>query len=74
SQLPLPVIDFSDENLKLGTDKCVSVCQVVRTAFEEHGGFLSLYDKINTKLYDSVFSAMKQLVRICMVWGKWREP
>ncbi|XP_045797649.1 probable 2-oxoglutarate-dependent dioxygenase AOP1.2 [Trifolium pratense] len=59
--IPLTVIDFSNENLKPGTDKWVSVCQVVRTAFEEHGGFLALYDKINTKLYESVFSAMKQL-------------
>ncbi|CAJ2671587.1 unnamed protein product [Trifolium pratense] len=51
--IPLTVIDFSNENLKPGTDKWVSVCQVVRTAFEEHGGFLALYDKINTKLYEN---------------------
>ncbi|TKY62670.1 2-oxoglutarate-dependent dioxygenase AOP1.2 [Spatholobus suberectus] len=61
SQLPLPVIDFSDENLKPGTDTWVSACEVVRSAFQDHGVFLALYDKVDPLLYDSVFSAMEQL-------------
>ncbi|KAJ1404161.1 Oxoglutarate/iron-dependent dioxygenase [Sesbania bispinosa] len=61
SQLPLPVIDFTDENLKPGSDTWFWTCQVVRSAFEDHGGFLALYDKVDPVLYDSVFSAMKQL-------------
>ena len=59
-QLHLPLIDFTDENLKPGTDAWVSACQVVRSAFEDHGGFLALY-KVNPVLYNSVFSAMEQL-------------
>nr|AFK38656.1 unknown [Lotus japonicus] len=61
SQVPLPVIDFSDEHLKPGTHKWVSTCQAVRSAMEDHGGFLALYDKVDPLLYDSVFSAMKRL-------------
>lgn len=44
SQHPLPVIDFSDENLKPGTGTWVSACDVVRGALEDHGGFLALYN------------------------------
>lgn len=62
SQLPLPVIDFTDENLKPGTDTWVLACEAVRSAFEEHGGFLALYDKVDAVLQDTVFSAMKQLL------------
>lgn len=60
-QLPLPVVDFCDENLKPGTDTWVSACDVVRGALEDHGGFLALYNKVDPLLYDSVFSAMEQL-------------
>ncbi|KAL2320700.1 hypothetical protein Fmac_029669 [Flemingia macrophylla] len=61
SHLSLPVIDFSDENLKAGTDTWLSACDVVRGALEDHGGFLALYDKVDPLLYDSIFSAMEQL-------------
>ncbi|XP_027353407.1 probable 2-oxoglutarate-dependent dioxygenase AOP1 [Abrus precatorius] len=61
AQAPLPVIDFADENMKPGTDTWVSCCKVVRSAFEDHGGFLALYDKVDPLLYDSVFSSMEQL-------------
>jgi hypothetical protein len=57
SKLPLPVNDFSDENSKPGTDKCVSVCQVVRTAFKEVF-YLSIRNQETTKpsnpLYESI--------------------
>ncbi|TKY53413.1 2-oxoglutarate-dependent dioxygenase AOP1.2 [Spatholobus suberectus] len=60
TQSQLPVVDFTNENLKPGTDTWVSACQVVRSALEDHGGFLALYDKVSLETYDSVYSAMEK--------------
>lgn len=57
----LPIIDFTSENLKPGTDTWVSACQVVRDALEDQGGFLALYDKVDSEIYNSVYSAMVKL-------------
>ncbi|KAK7378097.1 hypothetical protein VNO80_03533 [Phaseolus coccineus] len=57
----LPIIDFSDENLKLGTQTWVSTSDAVRGALEDHGGFLAHYNKVEPLLNESVFSAMEQL-------------
>ncbi|RDX86165.1 putative 2-oxoglutarate-dependent dioxygenase AOP1.2, partial [Mucuna pruriens] len=59
-QSQLPVVDFTNENLKPGTDAWVSACQVVRSALEDHGGFLALYDKVGLETYDSVYSAIEK--------------
>ena len=57
----LPIIDFTNENLKPGSDTWVSACQVVRSALEDQGGFLALYDKVDSEVYNSVYSAMEKL-------------
>ncbi|XP_057741821.1 2-oxoglutarate-dependent dioxygenase AOP3-like [Arachis stenosperma] len=57
----LPLIDFTTENLNPGSDSWVSACQVVRTALGDHGGFLALYDEVDSEVYDSFYSAMEQL-------------
>lgn len=56
----LPLVDFSNENLKPGTDVWVSACQEVRSALEDHGGFMAHYDKVGSETYDSVYSAMEK--------------
>ncbi|KAK7336499.1 hypothetical protein VNO77_17041 [Canavalia gladiata] len=61
SKVSLPVIDFNDENLKPGSHTWVWACKAVRSALEDHGGFLALYDKVDPLLYHSLFSAMEQL-------------
>ncbi|CAJ1913674.1 unnamed protein product [Sphenostylis stenocarpa] len=62
-EISLPVIDFSNEDLKPGTQTWVSTCDVVRGALEHHGGFLAHYN-IDPLLHDSIFSAMEQLLAL----------
>lgn len=61
TQTVLPVIDFSNENMKPGTDEWLAACQVVRRAFEDYGCFLARFDKVAPELVNSVFSSMEQL-------------
>ncbi|CAL0299491.1 unnamed protein product [Lupinus luteus] len=61
AQSKLPVIDFTNENLKPGTESWVSACQAVRNALEDHGGFLALYDKVGSDIYNSIYSSMEKL-------------
>ncbi|XP_061360209.1 2-oxoglutarate-dependent dioxygenase AOP3-like [Gastrolobium bilobum] len=61
NQSQLPLIDFTSENLKPGTDTWVSSCQLVRSALEDHGCFLAFYDKVDSEIYNSVYSAMEKL-------------
>jgi len=60
-EYPLPVVDFSAENMKPGTDAWLAACEMVRRGFEDHGCFLAHFDKVDPKLLNSVFSAMEQL-------------
>lgn len=57
----LPVIDFSSENMKPGTDTWHAACRVVRGAFEDCGCFLARFDKVAPELVDSVFGATEEL-------------
>ncbi|KAK7344980.1 hypothetical protein VNO77_15299 [Canavalia gladiata] len=57
----LPVIDFTNENLKPGTESWISACKVVRSALEDQGVFLALYDKVGSETYNSVYNAMKNI-------------
>ncbi|KAJ1404164.1 Oxoglutarate/iron-dependent dioxygenase [Sesbania bispinosa] len=66
TQSQLPVVDFTDENMKPGTDTWLSACHVVRTALEDHGCFVARFDKINKELCDSVISAMEELFSLPM--------
>ena len=63
SQTPsqLPVLDFTNENLKPGSDAWLSACHVVRTALEDHGCFIAHYDKVDEELRNSVVSAMDEV-------------
>ncbi|XP_061358517.1 probable 2-oxoglutarate-dependent dioxygenase AOP1, partial [Gastrolobium bilobum] len=66
SQTPsqLPVVDFTDENLKPGSEAWLSACDVVRTALEDHGCFIARYDKVDKDLCSSVVSAMEELFNL----------
>ena len=57
----VPVVDFTDEKLKPGTQTWASACQVIRGALEDHGCFYALCDKVPMELYNSVFALMEEL-------------
>ncbi|KAJ1382115.1 Oxoglutarate/iron-dependent dioxygenase [Sesbania bispinosa] len=58
---PLPIVDFTDENLKPGTDAWLSAINVVRTALEDHGCFMARYEKVGPELLNSILAAMEEL-------------
>ncbi|KAK7392969.1 hypothetical protein VNO78_21419 [Psophocarpus tetragonolobus] len=58
----LPVLDFSIENMKPGTNSWFSTCKRVRQAFEEYGCFVAMYDKGGDEvLQKGVFGSIKEL-------------
>ncbi|KAI9107543.1 hypothetical protein K1719_021580 [Acacia pycnantha] len=57
----IPVVDFSDENLKPGTETWVSASQVVRSALETNGCFFIKSSEVHMELYKSVFGLEKEL-------------
>ncbi|XP_061365092.1 probable 2-oxoglutarate-dependent dioxygenase AOP1 [Gastrolobium bilobum] len=57
----VPVVDFTDEKLKPGTETWASACHVIRSALEDHGFFYALCDKVPMELYNSVFTLMEEL-------------
>ncbi|TKY64524.1 2-oxoglutarate-dependent dioxygenase AOP1 [Spatholobus suberectus] len=57
----VPVVDFTQEGLKPGTERWASACQVIRSALEDHGCFYALCDKVPMELYNSVFTLMEEL-------------
>ncbi|KAL5575747.1 hypothetical protein UlMin_017446 [Ulmus minor] len=61
TEVTIPVIDFTKENLNPGTDLWVKTCKEVRYALEEIGCFEAIYDKVPTQLQNSTFSALKDL-------------
>ncbi|KAK7278943.1 hypothetical protein RJT34_23984 [Clitoria ternatea] len=61
TQFELPVVDFTNENLKPDTDAWLSACHVVRTALEDHGCFVARYDKVGPELCNFVVTSMEQL-------------
>ncbi|KAJ1382117.1 Oxoglutarate/iron-dependent dioxygenase [Sesbania bispinosa] len=63
-QLRLPVLDFTNEDLKPGTNSWLSACTSVRQAFEEHGCFVVVYDKASHELQNGVFSSLKELFHL----------
>ncbi|KAL9304491.1 hypothetical protein ACSQ67_021754 [Phaseolus vulgaris] len=56
----VPVVDFTDKELKPGTRKWASACEVIRNALEDHGCFYALYDEVPMELYNSVFTLMEE--------------
>ena len=70
-----PVVDFTDEELKPGTAKWGSACQVIRNALEDHGCFYALCDKVPMKLYNSVFTLMEELFDLPLeLWTIYSSP
>ncbi|KAL5574612.1 hypothetical protein UlMin_016311 [Ulmus minor] len=57
----IPVIDFTNKNLKPGTDSWMLACKQVRHALEEYGCFEVVYDKVPIELHNSIFASMKDL-------------
>lgn len=60
-QLGLPVLDFTKEDLKPGSNSWLSTCTSVRHAFEEHGCFVVVYDKASDDLQNGVLRSLKEL-------------
>ncbi|PON89434.1 Oxoglutarate/iron-dependent dioxygenase [Trema orientale] len=57
----IPVIDFTDENLKPGSESWVLACAKVRYGLEEYGCFEAVYDEVPIQLHNSVFAVAKEL-------------
>ncbi|EOY26632.1 hypothetical protein QUC31_012130 [Theobroma cacao] len=59
--LGLPIIDFSNKDLKQGTPEWDSVKIQVRKALQEFGCFEALVDEVPPELREAVFGALKEL-------------
>ena len=57
TQAKLPIIDFSGENLKSGSDSWFTACNDVRHAFEEYGCFMAHYNQVPVQLHNKMFNA-----------------
>ncbi|KAK4269885.1 hypothetical protein QN277_022983 [Acacia crassicarpa] len=57
----IPVIDFTDENLKPGTQPWFSASQLVRSALEVNGCFCVKSNKIPMEICNSVFALSKEV-------------
>ncbi|CAN8303432.1 unnamed protein product [Cochlearia groenlandica] len=58
--LHLPVIDFTNPNLKPGTVEWDLVRGDVRKSLEEYGCFEALFDKVPNKLRKAIFNVSKE--------------
>ncbi|KAK8561334.1 hypothetical protein V6N12_048408 [Hibiscus sabdariffa] len=61
SQVKLPVIEFSDENLKPGSSAWASACTDVRRALEECGCFEAKFEKMPRQVRDAAFAGAEEL-------------
>ncbi|XP_028795898.1 probable inactive 2-oxoglutarate-dependent dioxygenase AOP2 [Neltuma alba] len=57
----IPIIDFSDKNLKPGTETWFSAGQVLRRVLESDGCFYAMSNKVSMELCNSVFVLMDEL-------------
>ncbi|KAE8669412.1 2-oxoglutarate-dependent dioxygenase AOP2-like [Hibiscus syriacus] len=57
----LPVIDFSDENLKPGSSGWAPTCNDVRRALEEYGCFEAKFEKISPQVHGAAFAGAEEL-------------
>ncbi|MBA0599322.1 probable inactive 2-oxoglutarate-dependent dioxygenase AOP2 [Gossypium raimondii] len=57
----LPILDFSDAELKPGTDSWLVACKKVTHALEQYGCFIIEYDKFPLQLHNQVFSLLEEL-------------
>ncbi|KAK6912130.1 Non-hem dioxygenase N-terminal domain [Dillenia turbinata] len=64
TQAKLPLIDFSNENLKPGSSVWELTRNKVQRALEEYGCFAAVYDKVSLELHNAVFSAAEELLNL----------
>ncbi|XP_015868729.2 probable 2-oxoglutarate-dependent dioxygenase AOP1 [Ziziphus jujuba] len=64
TEMKVPVIDLTKENLKPGTDSWISACKQVRYAFEEYGCVEVVYDKVSMELGSSMFAVVDDLFNL----------
>ncbi|XP_068345532.1 probable 2-oxoglutarate-dependent dioxygenase AOP1.2 [Pyrus communis] len=57
----LPVLDFSKEALKPGTNSWLLACKDVQQALEEFGCFVVLYDKISDEFRNALLRSLEEL-------------
>ncbi|KAJ9692484.1 hypothetical protein PVL29_011512 [Vitis rotundifolia] len=62
----IPIVDFSTENLKPGTDSWFPACNNVRHALEEYGCFMAVYDQVPLGVHNTIFGAMRELFDLPM--------
>ncbi|PON89436.1 Oxoglutarate/iron-dependent dioxygenase [Trema orientale] len=58
----IPVINFSEENLKPGSDSWVLASKQIRYGLEEYGCFEIVYDNFPLQLHQSIFDAAKEVL------------
>lgn len=58
----IPAVNFSEENLKPGSDSWLLASKQVRYGFEEYGCFEIAYDKFPLQLQNSIFDAAKEVL------------
>ncbi|KAJ0680204.1 putative oxoglutarate/iron-dependent dioxygenase, non-heme dioxygenase domain-containing protein [Helianthus annuus] len=64
TQPKLPVIDLSSESLNLNSSSWVTKCEEVRSALEEYGCFIALYDGVSRELREATFLLSKELFNL----------
>lgn len=60
----VPVIDFSGEKLKPGTTSWSLTSKDVRSALEEYGCFIAVYDKVSKELENAIYHAGKEVFEL----------
>ncbi|KAF9612985.1 hypothetical protein IFM89_004789 [Coptis chinensis] len=60
----IPIMDFSNEDLKPGSSSWISTRVQVRKALEELGCFEVIYDKVPMEAHQEMFGAMKDLFKL----------
>ncbi|CAN4118894.1 unnamed protein product [Withania somnifera] len=60
----LPIIEFTDENLKDGTSSWILTSQEIRRALEEYGCFAAVYKKVLPEIRESMFDHCKKLFQL----------
>nr|GLL21183.1 probable 2-oxoglutarate-dependent dioxygenase AOP1 [Ipomoea trifida] len=60
----LPIIEFTDENMRVGTASWRTTSYEVRRGLEEYGCFAAVYDKVSWELRDAMFKHCKHLFEL----------
>lgn len=61
----LPVVEFCSGKMKTGSEAWISASETVRRAFEDHGAFVGVYDKVESEqLWKSFYWSMEQVFEL----------